>query len=178
MKVRILIAGLIWWSISACSKSGDDEPAPEPPPAPSKFDMTVLTVDGNNNGFTYTDVKSKPTIRVSFAKDIKSSSIDRAVSLSAGGSSFVPVTFTTDNRDSTVVIVPAENLSPLTQFTLRITNTLEANDGSKLASPVNVALKTPIDSSAKFPLITDDSLLTLVQKQTFRYFWDFAHPVS
>ncbi len=26
--------------------------------------------------------------------------------------------------------------------------------------------------------VTDDALLDLVQKQTFRYFWDFAHPVS
>lgn len=26
--------------------------------------------------------------------------------------------------------------------------------------------------------LTDDQLLELVQKQTFRYFWDFAHPVS
>src|SRR5690348_11364057 len=24
----------------------------------------------------------------------------------------------------------------------------------------------------------DDALLELVQRQTFRYFWDFAHPVS
>jgi hypothetical protein len=26
--------------------------------------------------------------------------------------------------------------------------------------------------------LTDSALLTLVQKQTFKYFWDFAHPVS
>src|SRR5215204_2657853 len=26
--------------------------------------------------------------------------------------------------------------------------------------------------------ISDEALLDLVQKQTFRYFWDFAHPVS
>src|SRR6478735_3871420 len=26
--------------------------------------------------------------------------------------------------------------------------------------------------------ISDEDLLDLVQKQTFRYFWDFAHPVS
>ncbi|WP_316842108.1 glucoamylase family protein [Pedobacter gandavensis] len=37
--------------------------------------------------------------------------------------------------------------------------------------------------SIKFDLkikknLTDDQLLDLVQKQTFRYFWDFAHPVS
>ena len=34
------------------------------------------------------------------------------------------------------------------------------------------------DSTDKFPLIPDDELLTLVQKQTFKYFWDFGHPVS
>lgn len=28
------------------------------------------------------------------------------------------------------------------------------------------------------PGLSDDQLLDLVQKQTFRYFWDFAHPVS
>ena len=26
--------------------------------------------------------------------------------------------------------------------------------------------------------LSDSSLLELVQKQTFRFFWDFAHPVS
>ena len=26
--------------------------------------------------------------------------------------------------------------------------------------------------------LSDSALLTLVQRQTFRYFWDFAHPVS
>src|SRR5918993_598199 len=28
------------------------------------------------------------------------------------------------------------------------------------------------------PADLDDALLDLVQRQTFRYFWDFAHPVS
>ena len=37
---------------------------------------------------------------------------------------------------------------------------------------------TQLDSSYKFPEITDEELLDLVQEQTFKYFWDFAHPVS
>lgn len=37
---------------------------------------------------------------------------------------------------------------------------------------------TELDSTPKFPVITDDSLLTLVQKKTFAYFRDHAHPVS
>jgi len=28
------------------------------------------------------------------------------------------------------------------------------------------------------PNLSDNQLLDLVQKQTFHYFWDFAHPVS
>jgi hypothetical protein len=30
----------------------------------------------------------------------------------------------------------------------------------------------------KFPRVPDDELLTLVQRQTFKYFWEFGHPVS
>ena len=45
------------------------------------------------------------------------------------------------------------------------------------------AQKTPAKSAGDTSLIikknlTDEQLLELVQKQTFRYFWDFAHPVS
>ncbi len=47
-----------------------------------------------------------------------------------------------------------------------------------------VAQKTPAGSPASIPVsgiqknLTDSALLDVVQKQTFRYFWDFAHPVS
>lgn len=33
-------------------------------------------------------------------------------------------------------------------------------------------------STAIIPNLTDEQLLDLVQRQTFRYFWDFGHPVS
>ena len=35
-----------------------------------------------------------------------------------------------------------------------------------------------LDSTLKYPMITDDELLTKIQQQTFRYFWDFGHPYS
>jgi hypothetical protein len=43
---------------------------------------------------------------------------------------------------------------------------------------VNVTLITSIDSTDKFSRISDSALLTLIQQQTFKYFWDFGHPVS
>src|SRR3954471_4680084 len=33
-------------------------------------------------------------------------------------------------------------------------------------------------STANRQLLSDSALLDLVQKQTFKYFWDFSHPVS
>ena len=38
------------------------------------------------------------------------------------------------------------------------------------------AINPPSDVTEK--QLSDDELMTLVQKQTFRYFWDFAHPES
>lgn len=35
-----------------------------------------------------------------------------------------------------------------------------------------------ISGQKKQKRLSDDELMTLVQKQTFRYFWDFAHPES
>lgn len=37
---------------------------------------------------------------------------------------------------------------------------------------------TVIDTARKFPVISTDELITKVQKETFKYFWDYAHPQS
>ena len=50
--------------------------------------------------------------------------------------------------------------------------------GVKIIDAYQYNFVTKLDPTPKFPIISDDSLLTLVQKQTFRYFWDYAHPVS
>ena len=47
-----------------------------------------------------------------------------------------------------------------------------------LSNQVTVSFVTAIDSTDKFPQITDSALLTLVEQQTFKYFYDFGHPVS
>jgi hypothetical protein len=51
-----------------------------------------------------------------------------------------------------------------------------------IPAPLTAAQLTPKkDPKVKIDIqknLSDTALLTLVQKQTFRYFWDFAHPVS
>ncbi len=41
-----------------------------------------------------------------------------------------------------------------------------------------IKLKTSIDTTDKFPRISDEQLLQLIQEKTFRYFYDFAQPSS
>jgi hypothetical protein len=52
------------------------------------------------------------------------------------------------------------------------------NMGIKLIDSYEYTFITNLDPTPKFPVISDDSLLTLVQKKTFDYFWSYAHPVS
>jgi hypothetical protein len=46
----------------------------------------------------------------------------------------------------------------------------------KIFNGFNCSFFTGVDSTYRFGQITDDDLLTLVESQTFRYFWDFGHP--
>ena len=39
-------------------------------------------------------------------------------------------------------------------------------------------VQAPVQKKSETGQLSDSALLDLVQKQTFRYFWDFAHPVS
>lgn len=46
-------------------------------------------------------------------------------------------------------------------------------------SYLNIGCNAQIDKAVSHPTnLSDSALLDLVQKQTFKYFWDFAHPVS
>jgi hypothetical protein len=47
-----------------------------------------------------------------------------------------------------------------------------------LLNPVTINFSTGIDSSRKFPAISDNALFDSVQRRTFNYFWKLAHPVS
>ncbi len=75
-----------------------------------------------------------------------------------------------------ITIVPRTQLKPLTTY--RFLFDVGENMGSSFAEGYSFIFTTLLDSTPKFPTISNDSLLTLVQRQTFRYFWDYAHPTS
>jgi hypothetical protein len=162
--------------IFGCSKSSNT-PAPPVTPPIASFGFNSLMVNGLHNGFNYVNVNSKPVIKLSFTAALNTGSVAGNITFlsSTGGS--VSYTTSYQNNDSTVVITPSA-LAYLSKYTLTVNTGLKSSKGGNLQSQVNVNLSTSIDSTNKFPTITDDQLLTLVQKQTFNYFWTFGHPVS
>jgi hypothetical protein len=81
-----------------------------------------------------------------------------------------------DNSEKILHISPIESLNPLSGY--RVTFDQGSNLGGINKTTYTFILRTRLDSVPKFPLIPDDDLLTLVQEQTFKYFWDYAHPIS
>ncbi len=80
--------------------------------------------------------------------------------------------------DSNIVHLKSkELLEGYTRFIFSISDKLTGQFGQCFAG-YSISFYTTYDSTFDFPEIPDEDLLTKVQEQTFKYFWDFAHPVS
>lgn len=83
--------------------------------------------------------------------------------------------YSTDRRSVTI-----RSTAPLDYYrrhTFTISSNLTAANGFSFPG-YSRAFVTGLNPSIKKPLLSDEALITLVQQQTFKYFWDFAHPVS
>jgi len=84
---------------------------------------------------------------------------------------------TVSDNLTTVNLQCNQQLEGYKKYYLGISSSLRSIAGFSF-SGFNNWFMTGLDSTTKFPMITDDELLTKIQQQTFRYFYDYAHPVS
>jgi hypothetical protein len=157
-----------------CKKDGSVEVVP----ANVIFNYNSLKVNGLSSGLSYKGINTLPVIKISFTAPVQHASVAGAVSLTYKKSSPSPLDISYENADSTLIVKPTAPLNFLSGYTLAVSYALKSSAGISLVSPLAVNFLTTIDSTDKFPAISTDSLLTLVQKQTFRYFWEFGHSVS
>jgi hypothetical protein len=81
--------------------------------------------------------------------------------------------FSEDEQTLFLLLPQLEGLS-----TYRVLFDQGENLGGFVYKSYSAVFKTRLDETFKFPLIADDSLLTLLQRKAFDYFWDYGHPVS
>ncbi|MFY7651531.1 MAG: glucoamylase family protein [Chitinophagaceae bacterium] len=160
----------------ACKKEQNTQQPPAPPP--TALQVAKAEVDGMLYVANMSRVQLNPVIRLQFSAKLAAATVQQAIQFTNAQNVAVPFNFSLLNGDSVLQITPSSALAELIQFTIQIKNTLKSTQDASLASPYTVTFSTGYDMSEKFPRIADTALLTLVQKQTFGYFWDFAHPVS
>lgn len=174
--IALLFVGLMA-TVAGCSKGGSKAPDP-PTPTPPSYSFKALRVNGLFNGFDYLNTNFKPAVLFTFSTKIKQGAVASAITWKSKSGTVVPFTTTMQHGDSSLLLKPNSSLEPLTQYALSVATSLKSQENGNLQSAINITLNTHIDSTDKFPLITDDALLTLVQQKTFKYFYDYAHPVS
>ncbi|HEY9362639.1 MAG TPA: glucoamylase family protein [Chitinophagaceae bacterium] len=173
--LAIFFCAILFFNCS--KKSGDSDPLP-PSPLPAAFNIKTWNVDDKAGLTNNINTSVQPNIKLSFTAPLKTSVADAAISFKTATGTTVPFTSSFQNNDSSILITPSTALSFISRYSITISTSLTSKSEGKLQSPVNLSIFTKIDSTDKFSRISDDALLTLVQKQTFKYFWDFAHPVS
>ncbi len=166
---------LLCFFISCSSKS----PSP-PPPGPSPKAITVRNIWLNTSAFDYTiyGTTLQPVIKVEFTEPVKTSSVSTSVKITNASGSEISITTTFQNHDSVLLVQPSAPLNYLSKYNFTITSGLRSSTDGSFSPEVSKSFITKIDSSRKFPAISDNALLDLVQQQTFKYFWDYGHPVS
>src|SRR5688500_1643428 len=147
--------------VMVCCSKNDSAPPPE-----KNFNFNSHTVNGESDpSFTYKGVSIHPQITFTFSDRIKESSIVNGVKFTEGSTTAVPFNTTLEDDNTTVVITPAAALKGFTQYKVSLSDGLLSETDKPLSLPVNVTINTGMDSTDKFPKITNDALLTLVQQQ-------------
>ncbi|WP_370583343.1 glucoamylase family protein [Pedobacter sp. ASV28] len=170
--VNFLLAILLIIFSSSCKKSNTEKTV--------NTDTSLsFWVNGSNNGtLKYTNLNLKPVIKFSFTEAINTATVTNGILLTDEVGAVIPYVTVYQDGNKTISITPQNNLKSFSGYTLAVNDLLKSAGGGRLINPVNIALIAGLDDTDKFPRISDDELLTLVQKQTFKYFWDFAHPTS
>lgn len=153
----------------SCGKSSEE-------PVIESFQLKEIEINGIKNTHSFNDINPDMAITLTFSDKIETATLRNNITLAQTKGKNVALTFDTDKNK--VFIKPVQELSPYTEYELVINTGLKSTSGARIASGKVYSVVTGINPTDKFPRITDEELLTLVQKQTFKYFWDFAHPIS
>lgn len=159
-----------------CKKQDNNTVTSFPPKLLILSSTKVDNLTAVSNNFYPTSLN--PIIKISFSAPIDHSTVNNNLSFIEVSGNNVPHSISFANNDSLLIINTDTQLSPLTKYNINLLTGLQSTNQGNLSAYTSYTLITQIDSTDKFPQVTDSVLLDMVQRQTFKYFWEFGHPVS
>jgi hypothetical protein len=123
------------------------------------------------------DVDLNAPAEITFSNAIDPSTANTQNVRLLGPKGLVPSTIAVSSDKKRVTISPLSPMSHLSRHQLLISGSITGVNGEVFTTYLR-NFYTKVDPTPKYPIISDDALLTLTQRQTFKYFFDFAHPAS
>ena len=145
---------------------------------PGELEVTAIEIDGADvtGESRITDVVLNPAITIIFSEAVDTETLTTSSIQLFGPGGNVPVDIT-ETTDTTVTFAPQAGLAGLRRYQVQLHSTIEGASEEVFGSYTK-RFYTQLDPEPDFPQISDEELLTKVQQQTFKYFYDFAHPAS
>lgn len=139
------------------------------------FKLTEVKIDNKIATNNLKNISTDPLIEIEFDEALNQQNAVNSIELLENGKKLeITITFSTNNKNISIQV--KNNLQPLTDYTLVVRNSLTSASNRKIDKETSYLFITTIDNSDKFERINTQDLLTKVQSQTFKYFWDIAHP--
>lgn len=172
MKNLFILLSLL--SINIACQKADNQPS-----TPTYFVNISTQVDVQKDLNTFFEVSLKPIIKLGFSTSVKKTSIEANILLiDETSQQILKTNISYEKQDSIIVIQPTEILKPLQKYSIKIGSNLLSSKDKRFENEQILKIITKQDTTNKFPILSDSALLDLVQRQTFKYFWNFAHPIS
>jgi len=175
MKKVILFLSFGLFSLASCKV---DEPIVKNPTTRSiRISSAYINeyIWADNSVLYNVSLATKPVVKIVFDDSIN---VSKFISSKVTFSGEIGSNFTAAKGENNKTLLLTSTVVPkgLTEYTL----TVDTGNylGGKISTRFSSRFVTAVDPTPKFPTISDDSLLTLVQKKTFDYFWSYAHPTS
>lgn len=125
---------------------------------------------------TQQEVDLKPEIKLTFSHGLSIAELSSNIQLVSGGL-VQEVSVSESHQSNAFTVQPTTPLAGLAINDFKISADLRTKNGNTFEG-YETRFYTQADETPKFPIISNDELLTKIQQTTFNYFWDFAHPVS
>ncbi|MDN4166635.1 glucoamylase family protein [Cytophagales bacterium LB-30] len=124
------------------------------------------------------NISLQPQLSLYFSAPVAPESVNaQSLRLVSAQGQSIPLNMALSEDARTVSLSTDQALLDWNKYTLFALTGIEGQN-EEIFEGLNLPFYTQGSDTPKFPLIDDESLLTLVQERTFAYFWDFAHPHS
>jgi hypothetical protein len=147
---------------------------------PGSLQLTSFAIAGipalNSNQLTNIPVQSA-AVEIVFSESIDAATVTNQTITVQGTSGPIPANVVLTEGNKKVTLTITEKMKDLSRYQVIISDQVKGKNGETFQQYARYFYTAP-DPAPDFAPISDDALLTLVQQQTFKYFYDFAHPSS